>query len=70
MYATFLLLLCVCLGGQGGARGGGGVGGGRKGARTLLPGVLVVTTFKISFLGVGVGWSKLTIIAKLSVISD
>ena len=61
--------MCVFGWPRGRARGGG-VGGGRKGARTLLPGVLVVTTFKISFLGVGVGWSKLTIIAKLSVISD
>ena len=60
MYATFLLLLCVCLGGEGmGGRG-----------RTLLPGVSVVTTFKITFLGVGIGWSKLIITAKLSVISD
>ena len=61
--------MCVWVA-KGARAGGGGGGGGREGATTLLPGVLVVTTFKISFLGVGVGWSKLTIIAKLSVISD
>lgn len=60
MYVTFLLLLymCVCL-----------LGRGERG-RALFSVVLAVTTFDITFLGGGVGWSKLIITAKMSVVSE
>jgi len=45
-------------------------GGGEERGWELFCVVLVVTTFEIVFLGGGVGWSKLIISAKLSVVSE